>query len=55
MLIDIFYNIILILVHSVFLGGFELGDEVLDIYGVDAKFVECRYYGDFVLYDRHEC
>ena len=36
------------------LGGFELGYEVLDIFGVDAKFVECGSDEDSILYDRHE-
>ena len=36
------------------LGGFELGDEVLDICGVEKTIVECRSDEDFMLYDRHE-
>ena len=36
------------------LGGFELGDEVLDVYSLDKKYIECRYDEDFMLYDRHE-
>ena len=36
------------------MGGFEIWDEVLDVYGVDKKIVECRYDEDFMLYDRHE-
>ena len=39
MLIPTFYQIILILGDFVLLGGSELGDEVLYVYGVDAKFV----------------
>ena len=39
MLIDIFYQIILIIGDSVLLGGFKLGDEVLDVYVVNSKFV----------------
>ena len=39
MLVLISYHIILILGDSILLVGFELGDEVLDVHGVDAKFV----------------
>ena len=49
-----FYQIILILGESIFLCGFELGDEVLDIYGVDAKYTECRFDEDLIYYNRHE-
>ena len=55
MLISIFYQIIMIIGEFVFLGGFELGDEVLGVYGVDAKYVECRSDEYYILYDRHEC
>ena len=54
MLIEFYHQIILILGESVLLGEFELGYEVLDIYGVDAKILECRSDEDFVLYERHE-
>ena len=37
------------------LGGFELGDEALDVSGVDANISECIYNGYFIFYDRHEC
>ena len=46
--------IILILGYSVFLGGFELEVEVLDVFGVNNKFVEWRSDEDFIFYDRHE-
>ena len=55
MLIAIFHNIILVIGDSVLLGGFKLGDEVLDVYGVDAKFSECRSDGDFIFYDVNQC
>ena len=42
MLPAIFYQIILILGDSVFLGVFKIGDEVLDVYCVDAKILEYR-------------
>ena len=35
-------------------GGFKLGYEVLGVYGMDIKFVNCRSDDDFVLYDRYE-
>ena len=41
-MIDMLYQIILIIGGSVLLGGLKLGDKVLNVYGVDAKFVECR-------------
>ena len=39
---------------SALLGGLELGDEVLDVYGADKKIVEFRSDEEFMLYDRHE-
>ena len=38
MLIEIYYPIILILGHYVLLWGFEPGDELLDVSGVDDNF-----------------
>ena len=35
------------------MGGFELGDEALDVYGVEKQYIECRSDEDFMLYDRH--
>ena len=52
--IEIYYTIILILGDSVLLGGFKIGYEVLSVFGVDDKFVECRSDEDFILYGRHE-
>ena len=54
MLIEISYQIILILKDSVLLGGLELEDEVLDVYGTNANFLECRSDEDSILYDRHQ-
>ena len=54
MMIAILYQIILVIGDSVLLGGFKLGDEFLYVYCVDAKFVEWRSYGYFILYYRHE-
>ena len=42
MLIYIFYQIIMIIGEYVLLGGFKIGDEVLDVHGVDAKYPEDR-------------
>ena len=53
MMIYIFYQIILILVESILLGGFTLIDEVLNVYGVDAKYIEFRSDEDFIVYDRY--
>ena len=36
----VFYQIIMLLGDYVFLGGFELGYEALDVYDVDAKISE---------------
>ena len=49
----VLYQLILLLGKSVLLGGFELGDEVLSVSGVDKKFTEWRSDGHFILYDRH--
>ena len=38
-MIEISYQIVLIIGYSILLYGFELGYEVLGVYGVDAKFV----------------
>ena len=35
-------------------GGFKIVYEVLDVYGVDPKILECRSDEDFILYDRNE-
>ena len=54
MLIAIFYKFIMIIGDYVLLGGIELGYEVLDIPGVDAKFSGCISDGEFILDGRHE-
>ena len=38
MLIDVFCQILLLLRDSILFGGLELGDEVLDVLRVEAKF-----------------
>ena len=55
MLIKIYYHIILILGDYDLLGGFKHKYDVHDVYGVGAKFVECRYDEYFILYAGHEC
>ena len=55
MLISIYYQIIMIIRDSYMLCGLKHGYEVLDVYGVGAKFVECRYDEYFILYAGHEC
>ena len=53
-MIEIFYHIILIIGESVLFGGFKVGDEVRDVFGVDGKFVEFRSDEGFIFYDRQE-
>ena len=55
LLYAVFCQLILIIGDSLLLGVFELGDETLDVYCMDAKFSQCRSDGDFIFYDRHEC
>ena len=43
MLIAVFYHIILI-----------IGDYVLDVFGVDTKFIESISNEDFIVFDRHK-
>ena len=54
MLIEISYEIILIIGSSIFLGEFELGNGVLDVFGVNKCFVEFRYDEYFILYGIYE-
>ena len=44
----------MIIGDSVLLGEFLLGAEVLDVFDVNAKFVEFIFDEDFVFYERHE-
>ena len=53
-LIYIFYKIIMILGESILLGASKLGDEVLGVYCVDTKNIECISDEEFMLYGRHE-
>ena len=42
------------LLDNLFFYVFKLGDEVLNVYGVDKNIVECISDEDFMLYERHE-
>ena len=53
-LVAFFCQLLLFLGGSVFLCGFKLEDEFLDMSGVDAKFYRCRSDGEFILDDSHE-
>ena len=53
-LITISYQIIIILGESVLLGGFELGNGDLGVFGVKEKFLGCRYDKELILYEIHE-
>ena len=54
MLIEISNNNILLIGDFVLLCGLKLGDDVLGIYGVDKKSVECRSDEYFIFYCRYE-
>ena len=55
MMIAVFNKIHIFLGYSILLGGFKLGDEVLDISVVGAQYYGYRADGDFILGDSHEC
>ena len=48
MLIDILYQLIQTLGYTILLGGYKLGDEVLDLSGVDTKYSGCRADAEFI-------
>ena len=50
-LIAVFYQIPLVIGDSIFLGGFKLGCDVLDMSVVDAKNSRCIADGYFILDD----
>ena len=54
MMIPFFYHIILFLGDSILLRRFKLGNEVLDLLGLDAIFSGLISDGDFILDDVHE-
>ena len=55
MLIYILYQIILFIVYPILLGGFKLGDKLLDLSGLVAIFIGNGADGDLISYDRNEC
>ena len=48
-LMDIFYQIIILVVNYILLGGFKLGDKVLGVLVVNAKRTRCRYVRELIL------
>ena len=48
-MVAVFYQLLLIIGDSVLLGRFKLGDEPLDISGVDAKISGYQYDEEFIL------
>ena len=54
MLITFFYQLLLFIGDPILLGGFKLGDEVLDMPGLGSIYIEYGVDGDFILDDSHE-
>ena len=54
MLIAISYQITMIIEDSVLLGQFKPGDEVIDVFCVDKRIVECIWDEYYILYGRHK-
>ena len=52
-LIAVQYHILLVIGDHILLGGFKLGDEVLDQSGLGAIFIGNGADGDFILDDSH--
>ena len=55
MLIDVFYQILVVIGYPILLGGFKMGDKVLDQSGLGAIFFGHGVDGDFILDHIHEC
>ena len=53
MLISVFYQLLLVIVDPILLGGLKMGDDVLDHLVLEAIFVGHCEYGDFLLDDIH--
>ena len=53
-LFSVLYQLLLLIVDSILLGRFKLGDEVLYVSVVDAKISGCITDGEFILDNRHE-
>ena len=49
-LVGIFYHILQFIKYFMLFIEFKLGDETLDVSGVDSKFTEFRYDGDSIFY-----
>ena len=54
-MISVLYNILLIIGDPILLGRLKLGDDVLDLSGVDAKYSGFRVDGEFILNSANEC
>ena len=54
MLISFFYQLLMFIGDRILLGGFKLGDEVLDLSVLGVILIEHGTDGDFILYGRHE-
>ena len=54
MLIAVFYQLLLVIGYPILLGGFKLGDEVLDQSGLGAIFLGHGADGDLILDNIHE-
>ena len=55
MLIALFYQLLLIIRYFILLGGFKLGDEVLDLSVLGDIFIENGTDGKSIFDDSHEC
>ena len=53
-LLPVFYQLLMFIGHHILLGRFKLGDEALDLSGVDAKSFGSGSDADFILDDGHE-
>ena len=53
-LIYVFYQLLLVIGYPILLGGFKMGDEVIDQSGLGAIFVVHGVDGDSVLNESHE-
>ena len=49
MLVSVFYQLLVVIVDPIFLGGFKMGDEFLDQSGLGAIFVGHGMDEDFIL------
>ena len=49
MMIAAFYQILLVIVDPIFLGGFKMGNDFLDQLGMGSIFIGHRAVGDLIL------